>query len=359
MERELVLRGVFTHLMERGFQLGVRDYLDGISALRGGFGGSSRADLLWLCQTLWARTDVEARTIALLFQEIPLPTEDEAALELPVTRRRSRLQRSSAESETMRRRTSGEGESAGVSFSTAVAEGLGIPRAVASRPGNEFFVLTPRPVIPVRTLTIGWRRFRAASRTGPKIEMNIAATIEAKCSRGVLDEPVFVSARRNQARLVIFVDVSPSMLAWRGLNELLTASLSDGQLGRWDLFYFDNVPGPALYYDAAMLRPTSLNRVLRDCEGSALLVVSDAGAARGTRDQMRIRETAGFFSRVSRECRDIAWINPMPRARWQETSAEQIARAAGGAMFELTADGLMETVDVLRGQGFPSRVLVR
>ena len=43
----------------------------------------------------------------------------------------------------------------------------------------------------------------------------------------------------------------------------------------------------------------------------------------------------------------VAWLNPMPEARWRNTSAEVIARQV--AMFSMSPDGLSNAVDVLRG----------
>jgi hypothetical protein len=40
----------------------------------------------------------------------------------------------------------------------------------------------------------------------------------------------------------------------------------------------------------------------------------------------------------------------MPRLRWAGTGAGRIAREAGVAMLELTDDGLIHAVDVLRGR---------
>lgn len=354
MKPELVLRGVFVHLVEHGFRLGVRDYLDALRALRGGFGGHGRHGLLRLCQTLWARTESEARTVALAFGRIPIPTAEDVAgltgVPGPEERPRDRVPpHPGRERGNDGTADPGDGRALGVSFAPASHDGLGLPRAQASPASDEMFILTPRPVMPLRTLVIAWRRFRAASRTGPPVELDLDATVAAKCRTGLLEAPVLVPARRNLARMVVLMDASPSMQPWQGFGEALEASLGQGQLGEWALRYFDNVPD-VLYRDDRLLWPETLDHALRAHAGSTLLVISDAGAARGTRSRARIRATVAFLSGAHPRWRPAAWINPMPRARWKGTSAEEIARLRGVSMFELSEEGLVQAVDVLRGR---------
>lgn len=354
MQPELVLRGVFVHLVEHGFRLGVRDYLDALRALRGGFGGHGRRDLLRLCQTLWARSEAESRTIALLFDRFPVPSPEEIAAvtgTAPAEERPRDAVHAPAEHGGAGPGAPGgdDAPALGVSFTPVPRDGLGLPRAQASPASDEVFILTPRPVIPLRTLVIAWRRFRAASRTGPRVELDLDATVAAKCRTGLLEAPVLVPARRNQARVVVLVDASPSMQAWQGLGEVIETSLRQGQLGEWALRFFDNVPD-VLYGDDRLLAPEPVERVLRAHAGSTLLVISDAGAARGTRSRERVRGTASFLSQAHPRWRPAAWINPMPASRWRGTSAEGIARLRGVSMFELTEVGLVEAVDVLRGR---------
>jgi uncharacterized protein with von Willebrand factor type A (vWA) domain len=105
--------------------------------------------------------------------------------------------------------------------------------------------MIPRTPVTLRALVIAWRRFRLAQRTGPRTELDIAATIAEKCRRGRLIEPALVAARRNQARLVLLVDASASMEPWRPLSRLLAESLDRSQLAHAALYFFDNVPPPS------------------------------------------------------------------------------------------------------------------
>ena len=180
--------------------------------------------------------------------------------------------------------------------------------------------------------------------------MDLNATVAQQARRGYLEKTVLVPARRNLARLVVLVDVSSSMVPWLSFNSVLVESLRESQLASHDIFYFSNVPYGNLYRTEALTRPVELERVMKECHGAPLLMVSDAGAARGFRDIDRIADTEAFIKQSHAAWPTIAWLNPMPRARWAHSSAETIAGLFHVSMFELNDDGLIEAVDVLRGR---------
>jgi hypothetical protein len=104
-----------------------------------------------------------------------------------------------------------------------------------------------------------------------------------------------------------------------------------------------------VFRDPHLAEPLSLEKALAECTpDSSVLVVSDAGAARGYRSMNRIRATTEFLVELRRRTTLIAWLNPMPQPRWASTSAQFIARLV--AMFQMDPDGFGNAVDVLRGQ---------
>ena len=350
-----VLQGLFLHLVQRGFPLTVRDYLDALQALQHGYGRFDRRELHGLCETLWTRTEDETRYLSLLFRDLPrpLPAEIEQLTGSRVLAR-----------ETEGGDATGSGSSTVTAAATASQPalalefvppaqqtGLGLPRAQVAGLPAEPFILTPHPPVGVRSLIMIWRRFRLPLRTGPRVELDLAATIQEQCRRGVLADPVLLPGRRNQARLLVLVDASASMAPWRSFNEVLTESLQDSGLASARLAYFNNVPAEMVYAKDSLTGPESLQELLEQQAGGALLILSDGGAARGTRDREQVEETRQFLQRAGTWLtQPVAWINPMPRPRWRNTSAAAIDRLPSLAMFELTEDGLTQAVDVLRGQ---------
>lgn len=356
----LPLQGLAMHLVQAGFPLSVRDVEDAWVALRRGHGIGSRDALLRLLTTLWARGDLEAARLEALFRRFPWPTEDELRTLAggtggpdPAAQPGGRPDAGGA-MPTPRAGEPGAGSVAAgagplVEFSAAGGCGPGgLPVLRHARVPLRHWAFEPRPLVGQRAMTVAWRRLRRAQRSGPRTEIDLEATIAARCRDGFVAEPVRVPARRNQSRLVVLVDASASMEPWRRMQPLLAASLAAGQLAQVRLLYFDNDPCTTLAETAGGGAPCAFEDLLRASGGSSAIVVGDAGAARGRLDRERIAGTREFLRRARTAWARIAWLNPMPAARWSGTSAARIAREPLCAMFEWTEDGLARAVDHLR-----------
>jgi uncharacterized protein with von Willebrand factor type A (vWA) domain len=353
MDSELPLQGLYLHLVRSGFPVSVRDYQDALVALRRGYGSPRREDLHWLCATLWARTDQEVSRIDRLFREFRWPSADDvgAAIDGPVApspmrKRRSKLAPVARAAEETAREESGSL----VEFAGPTESGVGLPSATTPERSAEVFILTRRPLMPLRALIIAWRRLRVTQRSGPRVELDLNATIAEQARRGYLIEPVLVQARRNQARLVVLVDRGPSMATWRHMTRLVAESLATSQLAHTAMYYFDAAPDDELYEHENVSRPVAIRDLLSQHPRSSMVIVSDAGAAMGGRDRERVARVRKFADAVKEEWSPIAWLNPMPPARWKGTSAGDIARLKTLTMYPFTDDGLIHAVDFLRGK---------
>lgn len=347
------------HLVEGGMPLGVRDYRDALRALRAGYGFGSRRRLFALLDALWARTEEESRQLDRAFRRIPPPTAAEADRELerltgrPPTPPETGTGATTADPSAASPAREPE-EPAPLPRFESPTRGertdTGLPRADARPRHEESFILEPRPLVPLRSLVIIWRRYRAAMRAGPKVELDVAATVAEQCRRGYLTEPVLLPARRNQARLVLLIDVSPSMQPWEEFSQTLVESLRRGRLGEAHVYYFHNTPHERLYESASLSDPVTLKEALGRHPSCTLMLVGDAGAARGARrSAARADETAAFWQDVREHWQPAVWMNPMPRARWPGTTAELVAQLRGLTMLELSEERMVTAVDILRG----------
>ncbi len=89
-----------------------------------------------------------------------------------------------------------------------------------------------------------------------------------------------------------------------------------------------------------------LAKLLR--ERTVVMVLSDAGAARGSYNERRIEQTERFLEHLRQHVRFIAWLNPMPRARWMGTTASEVMSFV--PMFDISRHGLDQAINVLRGR---------
>lgn len=355
-ESEIALQRLFLFLRDKGLPLTVRDYQDALSAMQAGYGLHRRDRLLWLCQTLWARGEDEVRLLELLFKAFPEPTPAEVTgLTGPATGR-TREQPGAVSSPGSKSPTVVDEPAEtlplpGMQFvGPGQRDGFGLPRAqVAPEPG-ETFILTERPIIPLRNLIIIWRRFRRPLRTGPKIELDIEATVAARCRQGLLERPVLVPTRRNLARLVLLIDVGERMQPWQRFNSPLVESLQQSRLEQIAIFYSYDLSSDTLYRRENLTQPVPLEKAWRDHVSSSLLIFSEAGATQPGRQRAIVRDTRHFLQRVGSAWSPVAWVNPMPARRWPGSAAAQIRQLPAVAMFELSEDGLINAVDILRGK---------
>ncbi|MDD2990908.1 MAG: VWA domain-containing protein [Zoogloea sp.] len=367
-----LLLGLFRELKANGVPVGTRDYLDGVEALRLGFGQGDRAALRELASALWGRSDEERRLIARWFDVLPPPDEVLiAAIDDELDARDADTDAAAAPAAATVRPTAptlaGSGAVPGgapvetvdtsaaqaararVSFAaTREGSGLPIPRLASAPPIGEDYVLDPQPLISPRDMAVLWRRYRRSTRHGPRTEMDLAATLRERCRRGQLCRPVCRPRRSNSARLLILADASPSMDPWRPFLATLAASLPLGRLARAELRYFNNQPRRQLYATPDLDEPEDRDTVLRRHAGAALLVVSDAGSARGALNRRRALQTADFLDDARRLFPSTVWLNPMPARRWAGTTAGLIADGPV-PMLPVDASHLLRAIDILRG----------
>jgi len=114
------------------------------------------------------------------------------------------------------------------------------------------------------------------------------------------------------------------------------------------VFYFHNIPVEGVYRDVYLTDPIPLLEALVGCDSdTSVLIVSDAGAARGYRRQERIQETTRFLRRLRQRTTLIAWLNPMSQRRWMGSSAEILAYLV--PMYAMDRLGFGDAIAALRG----------
>jgi hypothetical protein len=106
-----------------------------------------------------------------------------------------------------------------------------------------------------------------------------------------------------------------------------------------------------LFDDPDLLSPLPVKDVLLGYGvGAAIVLISDAGAARGHGDLLRLLDTVAFLKALKGLSSRVVWLNPMPTRYWPKTTAAQIARHV--PMFPMDADGMHHAVNILRGHPF-------
>jgi uncharacterized protein with von Willebrand factor type A (vWA) domain len=209
---------------------------------------------------------------------------------------------------------------------------------------SEYFPLTQRQMKQI------WRYLRHPVREGAPTELDIEATVNQIGQQGVLLEPVLVPRRVNRTELLLLIDQDGSMVPFHALSHRLAeTAVRGGRLGKAGIYYFRNCPVDYFYHDSYHQEAEAIGQMLpRLPQRTAVLIFSDAGAARGGYSEERIELTQMFLTQLRQRIRYIAWLNPMPQKRWFGTTAGEIADLV--PMFEMTRRGLQDAINVLRGR---------
>ncbi|RRR69408.1 MAG: VWA domain-containing protein [Candidatus Viridilinea halotolerans] len=223
-----------------------------------------------------------------------------------------------------------------------------VPLSLA--PVDEAFELGSYWPIAHRQMVYAWRYLRRPVADGPCDRFDLDATLAATIRYGLFRGPVYRRRERNHAQLILLLDQNGSMMPFhRFTRDLATTAQYESSIAHVEVYYFHNAPSAYLYRDPHLTNPLPLDAMLATCTpDTSLLIVSDGGAARGYRRPERIRATRTFLRTLERHTLLHAWLNPMPRERWADSSAQVIAALLQGRMFQMDEDGFSQAIDVIR-----------
>ncbi len=217
---------------------------------------------------------------------------------------------------------------------------------------NSHFILTTEHFpITERQMKQIWRYLRRPIRQGSATELDLQATINQIGRQGLLLEPVLIPRRVNRAEMLLLIDQDGSMVPFHALSSRLAeTALRGGRLGKAGIYYFHNCPTEYLYHDPNHQEAELVTDIVTNiCSNhTAVLIFSDAGAARGGYNKERYELTKEFLGKLKMRVRYVAWLNPMPRERWAGTTGGNIAHLI--PMFEINRRGVQDAISVLRGR---------
>lgn len=378
---EFLLR-VVSDLRRLQVDVGVDDLAALRTALGAGFGLHSDRALVELCVMLWASTDADAQSVRAVlarhapFWDVDAATQPPAAPPPPEPGPLPEVPAPTSASPPA------PPEPPILPAPVLPATGGALPPLRALPTTGRRLLLAPHFPLSRRMIGQAFRRLRRKAPAGPPVQLDVEATIAQRLRSGVATPPVLMPLRRNVAGLLMLIDRGGSMTPFHAYCDHVHAAITrDGGLSRVTTAWFHDTPvdepdprlagrlsrlrpqlDPVLsevrgsvdglvYADPEMIEPVWLAEVVAAAgEDAAVLVLSDAGAARGRVDVARNLASVAFARRMREQGRPVVWLNPMPRPYWAGTSAELLARHV--PMLPLNAVDLHRAVDVLRGRPF-------
>ena len=324
-----------------------QSYLLLIETLTKGYMLTSQGELLLLCEKLWLKPHhtstaaLNQKTLRQLFDaamqqaanETAGPWPDPGAGMPPAKPSAGKSKRKTPKTlppkkdklvvptEEDKLMSSQQGE---LSVSVAAVPDPGLQLSGADLPGFEdklqgrSFLLkgTHLPVNP-RRIEQSIRSYRYRLKGHGKTEVDWDKTLENVSKKGYFDNFTFRETDFFSTRWTVLIDNSPSMAAFVFYSQEVAEAISRGNANdENNIFYFKNYPTTHLYYDRLQSSSISFERFAGG-EKRNLLIISDAGAARGFLNNDRVKSTANFLQRLQKH--RTAWLNPMPQRRWRGT----------------------------------------
>lgn len=342
---------VFTLLRQSGFELGVGELLAVIRVAEGDIDIKSEGQIQNAARLLWCKSPEER----IQFEAIWASVVSASTLEKPKTSRLSQRP-SPPKPEPIEDPSRSPTPLAQPQTFAQVAspEWTALPVYAPFTPTTlerKFELLTYWPVSR-RSMAYAWRYLRRPITDGPEDVLDLETTVERVARQGFFLSPVYRRRERNHAHLMLIVDQGGSMVPLhRFSRDLIETAQYESTIEQVDVVYFHNIPGDYLYSDSHLTKPVPRDQVLVQCTSdTSVLIVSDAGAARGYRRLPRIQATTEALFHLKQHTALIAWLNPMPQERWSGASAQIIAHLI--PMFQMDLDGFNNAIDVVRGQPF-------
>ena len=322
------------------FTLTLDQYHVLLSALANGFGLSSREDLKNICFMLWVKAKPDSE-IAKKFSQYfdayfaKIDVENQKIQKpVPVPK--------SVESEPVPVPVESEPVPSFLQPPIALQGGI-LPKNKFNINTKFTLAVTDFPMTE-RKIRRSFNYLRLPVRQGNLTEVDIDATVDKIGEDGFLITPVMITRRINRAEVLLLVDVSNSMIPFFLVSQLLVDNLQGTKLGKAEVYYFRNCPGEYLFYHPQNPGGKLTSEVLAKLhqQRTVVLIISDAGAARGGINDQRIELTKDFLDELYGCVRQVAWLNPVPENRWRGTSAQGISQLV--KMYDLDNSGLVAAV---------------
>jgi uncharacterized protein len=367
---------LFGQLRQAGMKLTIDDYDLFRRSLASGFGFSSWEELADLCRLLWVKPSqnydiqvfdrefakyrsTQAEKLERLWQqrkivpstEPPAPTLGEISLTPPLWQQRKIVPSTEPPAPTLgeipltpppRNRPEPEGTPEEIKkppgWSTEELTNRRSAEAVKSRydrPSLEqvarFAIKIP---IPAAELQRNAANFPRALPEWSRSELDIEATVDRISREGIYCDEVKRPLTQKKVNLLLLMDDSNAMRPFSPATKPFVEMMMQRGKSQASIYRFNQYPGDYLYHWERPLWGLPIAQIAKTLskQRTLTIVVSDAGAASPLYQEERVIRIGEFLDRLLPLVRDVVWINPLPAARWQGTTAEPIALALAGRM---------------------------
>ncbi|MCZ6527906.1 MAG: VWA domain-containing protein [Candidatus Dadabacteria bacterium] len=231
-------------------------------------------------------------------------------------------------------------------------------RAIKVWDKREFKDLDDGVELETRNMKMALRRLRILTREGTKEELDLDKTIDKTSRNGGLLELEMVAAKKNNVKVLLFLDIGGSMDDHIELCSRLF-SAAKYEFKHLENYYFHNCLYESVWKDNVRRWQEAIPtfEVLHTYNSDyKVIIVGDAsmspyellyqnGSVEHDNDE------AGFvwLDRLKDQFSDMVWLNPVPVDEWKYTESIGMVREfMKDRMFPLTMGGLQQAIKALK-----------
>jgi formylglycine-generating enzyme required for sulfatase activity/uncharacterized protein with von Willebrand factor type A (vWA) domain len=320
---------LFDRARKADLPLGVDQYNLAVEALvksiEDGFNPTDIEALKRLCQTVWVKSPKEKQIFDKCWQELlsasppsrnsprQLETVDEDDGKNPQPE-----EEDTAKDEDINRENDSEITEEYLPLETAEIQ---VGKAVSVFWRENYYFPVSRA-----QLREAWQKFQPQNLPTAPTQIDIPATVEKVAKSGFFTKPVLTqpTTLENPPQVLLLIDQQGSMTPFHPFCRHLVKIWDKAQV-----YYFKNCPTDELYRDPQLRQnPEDLETVLEQfpTKNTVAIIISDAGAAKGRSVPSRWEETVDFLNVLTDEVSRVVWLNPLPRDRGFDSTAEAIAQ---------------------------------
>jgi uncharacterized protein with von Willebrand factor type A (vWA) domain len=213
----------------------------------------------------------------------------------------------------------------------------------------------------LRNTKLALKRLRHLTRSGPEDELDLDGTVDETCRNAGEIELVYRPEKRNNVRLVLFMDVGGTMEPhYEPVSRLLTALHEERGLRDFKAYYFHNCvyervgTTADLYVKDAVPTGDILRRLDERWKvlfvGDAAMHPTELMSERGNINPRYTADTRGidWLLRIREHFERSVWLNPSPASDWSHTHTTRVIHSLF-PMYPLSLDGIQDAVAALIG----------
>lgn len=231
-------------------------------------------------------------------------------------------------------------------------------RAIKVWDKREFRDLDDGVELQTRNMKMALRKLRILTREGVKEELNLDKTVEKTCKNAGLLELEMVASKKNNVKVLLFLDIGGSMDDHIELCSRLF-SAAKYEFKHLEYFYFHNCVYESVWKnnERRWQEATPTFEVLNTYNSDyKVILVGDASMSpyellyqNGSVEHNNDEPGFSWLNRIKQKYPDMVWLNPTPVEEWRFTESIGMVREfMRNKMFPLTIGGLQKAVEALK-----------